>query len=180
MGRERAALQAPFHDSVLEHYRAGNDGLGDKSARQRGTSGRCKGLLGGALCTGEGRDSGRSETEGWLVFDKLNKIPGVQCMPIEGAMYAFPQIDLPSKFVAHAESKGKKPDTLYALELLENLGVIAVPGNGFGQRAGTFHLRLTILPQEEELVRVLEGFERFHLDIYEEFGWPEGVARTEL
>jgi len=115
-----------------------------------------------------------------LVFDKLNKIPGVQCMPIEGAMYAFPQIDLPSKFVAHAESKGKKPDTLYALELLENLGVIAVPGNGFGQRAGTFHLRLTILPQEEELLRVLQGFERFHLDIYEEFGWPEGVARTEL
>ena len=47
-------------------------------------------------------------------------------MPIEGAMYAFPKIDLPKKYIEYAESKGKKPDTMYCLEVLKSLGVILV------------------------------------------------------
>jgi len=33
----------------------------------------------------------------------LNKIEGVVCNPVQGAMYAFPQIMLPPKAIAHAK-----------------------------------------------------------------------------
>lgn len=53
--------------------------------------------------------------------------------PAEGAMYAFPQITLPPKAVEAAKKAGKSPDTFYCLKLLENTGVVVVPGSGFGQ-----------------------------------------------
>jgi len=113
----------------------------------------------------------------------LNNVPGISSMPIEGAMYAFPEVKLPDKYIAHARHTVKKePDTLYCLEMLESLGVIAVPGNGFRQREGTFHMRLTILPQEEELLGVMKAIRQFHLGVYRKWGLPAGinVSDTEL
>jgi aspartate/methionine/tyrosine aminotransferase len=111
-----------------------------------------------------------------LTSEYLNSVPGISSMPIEGAMYAFPQVRLPQKYITHARSVMKKePDSLYCLEMLEALGVIAVPGNGFRQKMGTFHLRLTILPQEEELLRVFKGVRKFHMGIYRKWGVPEGI-----
>lgn len=101
-----------------------------------------------------------------IVSAKLNEIPGVDCMPIEGAMYAFPRVQLPAKYIEYAKKeKNKLPDTLYCLEVLENLGVIMVPGNGFGQKEGTFHYRMTILPPEEDLVAMLDGLKKFQEDL---------------
>ncbi len=60
-------------------------------------------------------------------------------------MYAFPQITLPRKAIAKAQSIGKSPDVLYCLELLEETGLSCVPGSGFQQVPGTFHIRTTIL-----------------------------------
>ena len=37
-----------------------------------------------------------------LVTELLNKIKGVKCNPVQGAMYAFPQITLPHKAIDHA------------------------------------------------------------------------------
>jgi len=110
-----------------------------------------------------------------IVFEGLNAIPGVRCMPVEGAMYAFPEVKLPRKFVEHckSESVNKEPDSVYCIEMLEKIGVITVPGNGFGQREGTYHYRITILPEEEELRRVLGGLEQFQKEFYEEWGNPE-------
>lgn len=34
-----------------------------------------------------------------LVAGLLNEIPGIQCNKVEGAMYAFPRLDLPHKFL---------------------------------------------------------------------------------
>ena len=53
----------------------------------------------------------------------LNKLTGVSCQTIQGALYAFPQITLPAAFVKEAEKAGKKPDTLYCLKLLQSTGV---------------------------------------------------------
>ena len=39
---------------------------------------------------------------------------------------------------------------------------VVVPGSGFGQRPNTFHFRTTILPQEDEIVQVIERMSRFH------------------
>ena len=62
-----------------------------------------------------------------------------------GAMYSFPQITLPPAFLEKAKKLGKAPDTLYCLELLDETGLSCVPGSGFEQKPGTFHLRTTIL-----------------------------------
>ncbi|CAD7946698.1 unnamed protein product [Amoebophrya sp. A25] len=107
-----------------------------------------------------------------MLSARLNAIPGIQCMPIEGAMYAFPQVDLPQKFIDEARAQGKNPDTWYCYQILEKLGVITVPGSGFEQRVGTWHFRTTILPAEEELVRFLDGLEKLQADLYAKYGQP--------
>ena len=38
-----------------------------------------------------------------LVTELLNKIEGVKCNPVQGAMYAFPKIDIPQKAVEYAK-----------------------------------------------------------------------------
>lgn len=59
------------------------------------------------------------------------------------------QIRLPPKAMEAAKKLGKAPDVFYCLRLLEATGISTVPGSGFGQEEGTFHLRTTILPREE-------------------------------
>lgn len=92
----------------------------------------------------------------------LNDMRGVQCNEIEGALYAFPRIDLPDVFVAETRDRGVAADLAYCLELLEATGIVIVPGSGFGQADGTWHFRTTILPPEEQLQAVLEKFSAFH------------------
>ena len=63
-----------------------------------------------------------------------------------------------------AKVAGKTPDTMYCLKLLEATGISTVPGSGFGQQSGTFHLRTTILPSEEKIVDVCQLLKDFHKD----------------
>lgn len=99
-----------------------------------------------------------------LVAETFNSVPGMTCNVVQGAMYAFPKIDLPPKAVEAAEAKGLAPDAFYAFELLENTGICVVPGSGFGQRPGTHHFRTTILPQPQLLSEMLEKFRVFHTE----------------
>jgi aspartate/methionine/tyrosine aminotransferase len=105
-----------------------------------------------------------------IVYKMLNNIKGIDAMPIEGAMYAFPSVKLPKAYVKAAKELGKEPDTLYCIEVLKELGVIMVPGNGFGQRKGTYHYRLTILPEEKDLVGMLNGLSAFQEKLYSKYG----------
>ena len=74
-------------------------------------------------------------------------------------MYLFPTIDFPPSYIAHAKSLQKSPDTLYCIELLKETGVVTVPGSGFLQKEGTWHIRCTFLPLEP----CFQGFEsRIH------------------
>merc|ERR1712013_684435 len=75
-----------------------------------------------------------------LVAETLNSIEGITCNPVMGAMYAFPQIHLPKKAIAAAKEAGMAADAFYAFALLEATGICIIPGSGFGQREGTFHL----------------------------------------
>jgi hypothetical protein len=52
----------------------------------------------------------------------------VSCQPLEGAMYAFPRITFPDKFLAAAKAADKKPDVMYALAVLQRTGIVMVPG----------------------------------------------------
>ena len=97
-----------------------------------------------------------------ILSENLNAIDGISCQNIEGAMYAFPTISVPEKAVNEAKKRGITPDTLYCMELLENAGICCVPGSGFGQRDGTFHLRTTLLPPEKDMQKVVERMGKFH------------------
>jgi aspartate/methionine/tyrosine aminotransferase len=87
-----------------------------------------------------------------LLAEGLNKIEGISCNAIAGAMYAFPCITLP---------KGKS-DEDYCMALLEETGICVVPGSGFGQAEGTAHFRTTILPPTEKIRQVVEKLSEFH------------------
>jgi alanine transaminase len=87
-----------------------------------------------------------------LLADGLNKIDGIQCNTVAGAMYAFPKITLPAG----------KTDEEYCMELLEETGICLVSGTGFGQLPGTAHFRTTILPPTEKIKKVVERLGEFH------------------
>merc|ERR1712039_786793 len=97
-----------------------------------------------------------------MVTDRLNRMDGMSCQPIEGAMYAFPKVIIKGYVMKKAISFATPADQIYCLEMLERTGVITVPGSGFGQRPGHFHFRMTILPDEPTLEKVLDRIEQFH------------------
>lgn len=49
---------------------------------------------------------------------------------------------MPEKAKEKSQSLNLCPSTFYALELLEKSGVVIVPGEGFGQKQGSYHFRL--------------------------------------
>jgi len=104
-----------------------------------------------------------------MATEKLNAIEGVTCNEVMGAMYAFPQVCLPPKAIQEAEKKGQQPDVMYCYELLEQTGICVVPGSGFGQKEGTYHFRMTILPSVKLLTLFLERFRDFHLSFLKKY-----------
>jgi aspartate/methionine/tyrosine aminotransferase len=87
-----------------------------------------------------------------LLAEGLNRIEGISCNVIAGAMYAFPSIALPPG----------RSDFDYAMALLEQTGICVVPGSGFGQVEGTAHFRTTILPPTEKIQLVVAKLGEFH------------------
>jgi aspartate/methionine/tyrosine aminotransferase len=87
-----------------------------------------------------------------LLAEGLNRIPGIQCNVVAGAMYAFPRISLPAG----------RSDVDYSLALLEQTDICVVPGTGFGQIPGTAHFRTTILPPTSKIATVVERLAAFH------------------
>ncbi|XP_047673317.1 alanine aminotransferase 2 isoform X2 [Tachysurus fulvidraco] len=73
----------------------------------------------------------------------LNQVPGIQCNPVQGAMYTFPRIHIPPKAISIAQEKGQAPDMFYCMRLLEEMGICLIPGSGFGQKDGTYHFSYT-------------------------------------
>lgn len=104
-----------------------------------------------------------------IMTDAFNSLEDVTCNFTEGAMYSFPQIRLPAKAIAAAEALGKQPDVFYCLRLLEETGISTVPGSGFGQEPGTYHMRTTILPNESMMPEIVERLQKFHAAFMAEY-----------
>uniref|UniRef100_A0A7S3JNZ0 Aminotransferase class I/classII large domain-containing protein n=1 Tax=Euplotes harpa TaxID=151035 RepID=A0A7S3JNZ0_9SPIT len=100
-----------------------------------------------------------------LLYELLNKMEGVKTNPTEGALYSFAKLDLPKKFVDEAISLGRHPDMHFCLHLVEETGMITVPGSGFGQDEGTNHLRMTNLIFDDDLMD--ESMDRMHIMVKE-------------
>ena len=96
------------------------------------------------------------------IFQKLNQLENVSCQPITGAMYAFPKIEFPPAAIEAAKSMKVPVDEMYCLSMVEQAGIVTVPGSGFGQVPGTYHFRITILPPEDEIDELIERIGIFH------------------
>jgi len=67
------------------------------------------------------------------------------CNDIEGAMYAFPRVHFSPVAIAKAEENGVPVDFMYCLDMVNETGIMTVPGSGFGQRPDSYHYRITNL-----------------------------------
>ena len=83
----------------------------------------------------------------WLV-GALNALPGVSCLPADGAFYAFPDVS-----AAIAASDSVDDDTGFSELLLDKAGVAVVPGTAFGAPG---HVRLSYACSLETLQAAIE------------------------
>jgi alanine-synthesizing transaminase len=84
-----------------------------------------------------------------ITYKRLNAIPGISCVEPTAAFYAFPQLHI------------DQTDSEFVADLIRETGVVAVHGDGFGQRPGTRHMRIVFLPQEEILEEAFNRLEKF-------------------
>jgi alanine-synthesizing transaminase len=87
-----------------------------------------------------------------LVVKRLNQINSISCNVPKGAFYAFPKINLSSRW---------KNDKHFVLDLLNETGVLTVHGSGFGSNFGTDHFRIVYLPQKQILHEAMDKLEHF-------------------
>ncbi|KAM9167086.1 alanine aminotransferase 1 isoform 1-T1 [Mergus octosetaceus] len=104
-----------------------------------------------------------------LTQEIFNRTPGIRCNPVQGALYAFPRIELPPRALQAAQAQGQAPDMFFCMRLLEETGICVVPGSGFGQKEGTFHFRMTILPPADKLQVLLQKLSAFYTKFVKEF-----------
>ncbi|KAI0979572.1 hypothetical protein GJ496_002484 [Pomphorhynchus laevis] len=108
-------------------------------------------------------------TKAELVTELLNKMEGVKCNKVMGAMYAFPKLTLPTKFLQKAKERNVPADALYCRKILENTGICILPGTGFLQLPGTYHFRTTILPQVDQIKILLDRLGQYHKKLMLEY-----------
>ncbi|CAM9298888.1 unnamed protein product [Ectocarpus sp. 12 AP-2014] len=97
-----------------------------------------------------------------MVHKALNDLEGITCNEADGALYAFPRIRLSNKAKQVAEAKGVAADEYYCLKILDESGIVLVPGSGFGQEEGTLHFRTTFLPAEETMHETMKIMAKAH------------------
>ncbi|MGH0132855.1 UNVERIFIED_CONTAM: hypothetical protein FKN15_050903 [Acipenser sinensis] len=98
---------------------------------------------------------------------QLTKLVSVRlCPPVPGQVLldviANPPREGEPSYEQFIKAKGQSPDMFYCMKLLEEMGICIVPGSGFGQREGTHHFRMTILPPTEKLRILLNKLKEFH------------------
>jgi aspartate aminotransferase len=86
------------------------------------------------------------------VVDRLNSMPGVECLPSDGTFYCFPNIE-----GALEKIDGVNNDLELSEYLIENAGVALVPGSAFGLGG---HVRLSIAISMEKLEMALDRLEK--------------------
>ena len=102
-----------------------------------------------------------------LLTDAFNAMENVTCNTIEGAMYGFPRVHFHQKALDKATKMGIQPDFMYCMDMVNETGIMTVPGSGFGQKKGDYHYRITnlVTPTEnlKTMVKSLKEFnDRFH------------------
>jgi aspartate aminotransferase len=85
------------------------------------------------------------------VVERLERMPGIQCLPTHGTFYVFPDVK------GLIETLGTVSNDLDLAEfLIERIGVAVVPGSAFGL-AG--HVRISIATSRENLEQAMDRIE---------------------
>ncbi|MDD4691632.1 pyridoxal phosphate-dependent aminotransferase [Eubacterium aggregans] len=95
---------------------------------------------------------GRLHQQRDIVYKRLNEIPGISCAKPNGALYAFPKIDVARFNITD--------DTQFALDLLKREKVLLVQGTGFNWKEPD-HFRVVFLPAPMRLSETMDRLERF-------------------
>lgn len=110
------------------------------------------------------------KTRAKALYEAFSNMEDVSVDKPQGAMYLFPSLNFDPKvyhkLFSRAKNSNLEIDDLYCIELLENTGICCVPGNGFGQKPGTYHLRTTFLPPGEEWI---ERWGKFHKEFVKKY-----------
>jgi aspartate aminotransferase len=83
-----------------------------------------------------------------LVVERLNAIPGVECLPTDGTFYVFPKVQGMIDAI-----NGVNDDLELAEYLIEQAGVALVPGSAFGLGG---HVRISIATSRANLEKALD------------------------
>ena len=77
------------------------------------------------------------------ILQRFCEIDGIRCTKPQGAFYVFPKIEgIGSRW---------KNDMEFVLDVLNNTGVLLVPGSGFGETYGSRHIRAVFCASMETL-----------------------------
>lgn len=102
------------------------------------------------------------ETKVKMTMEMFNQCKGIKCQPINGALYAFPRILLPESVIELAKKEKLTPCEYFCKRMVEETGIITVPGCVFGQEPGTFHFRMSLLVWDlKEFAKMLELMKNF-------------------
>jgi aspartate aminotransferase len=86
------------------------------------------------------------------VVGRLNALPGVHCLPSQGAFYSFPDCR------EAMAGLGVEDDVAFAEQLISQAGVAVVPGSAFGAQG---YLRLSFATSLDNLSKALDRIEAF-------------------
>lgn len=85
-----------------------------------------------------------------FVYQRLNTMPGVNCLPSDGTFYSFPEVKEVIKRLS-------MPNDLALTEHLLNHGVAVVPGSAFGMEG---YIRLSYATSMENLEKALDRIQQ--------------------
>jgi len=87
-----------------------------------------------------------------IIHEKLNQIPGINCLKPKGAFYLFPNVKKAAELTGYASVDS------FAEALLEEALVAVVPGSGFGVED---YMRLSYATSLEKLEEAVERMQQF-------------------
>lgn len=103
------------------------------------------------------------KTRAESLYEAFSSMDHVSCNKPMGAMYLFPKLEFTEEefpqLFEECKSSDSQPDDLYCTELLKHTGICSIPGNGFGQVEGTYHLRTTFLAPGTDWI---DSWKKFH------------------
>ncbi len=87
-----------------------------------------------------------------LIVNRLNSIESISTTTPQAAFYILPKIDLNGRW---------EDDSQFVLDVLNETGVVFVPGSGFDPVYGSGHFRSVFLPPPEMISLAMDRLEQF-------------------